>query len=76
MVLEIRIKQGSKTYMLSGIDNLEYICLQNSDINVKLKRMVYHFLKMQKRQVEISKYTNMYVLASDGGVDIPSLGDK
>jgi XTP/dITP diphosphohydrolase len=30
----------------------------------------------QKKAVELSKLTDMYVLASDGGVDIPGLGDK
>lgn len=29
-----------------------------------------------KKAVEISKHTNWYVFTSDGGVDIPSLGDK
>jgi len=30
----------------------------------------------EKKAIEISKLTNWYVLASDGGVDIPGLGDK
>lgn len=30
----------------------------------------------EKKAVEISKLTNWYVLASDGGVDIPGLGEK
>ncbi len=30
----------------------------------------------EKKAVEISKLTNRYVLASDGGVDIPGLGKK
>jgi len=29
-----------------------------------------------KKAVEISKHTNWYVFTSDGGVDIPGLGDK
>lgn len=29
-----------------------------------------------KKAIEISKHTDWYVLTSDGGVDIPSLGDK
>lgn len=30
----------------------------------------------RKKAVEISKHTDWYVLTSDGGVDIPGLGDK
>lgn len=30
----------------------------------------------EKKAIEISKFTNWYVLASDGGIDIPGLGQK
>lgn len=70
-------KAGVMKYMLSGIDNLEIYFLKDSDINVEVEENGLSLSEnAQKKAVEISKYTDMYVLASDGGVDIPSLGDK
>ena len=50
---------------------------KDSDINIEVEEDGLSLSEnAQQKAVEISKYTNMYVLASDGGVDIPSLGDK
>ena len=70
-------KAGVMKYMLSDIDNLKIYLLKDSDINIEVEEDGLSLSEnAQKKAVEISKYTDMYVLASDGGVDIPSLGDK
>lgn len=47
------------------------------DLNVKVEEDQPTLIKnAEKKAIEISKLTDWYVLASDGGVDIPGLGKK
>ena len=70
-------KAGVMEYILKGIENVNIHFLKDTDINVDVDED-QDSLKgnAEKKAVEISKFTDMYVLTSDGGVDIPGLGDK
>lgn len=64
-------------YMLDGIGDVKVHLLKDFDINVEVEEDGISLVEnAQKKALEISKHTNMYVLTSDGGVDIPSLGDR
>lgn len=70
-------KAGVMEYMLKGIQNVNIYLLKDTGINIEVEEDGSSLLEnAQKKAVEISKHTDMYVLTSDGGVDIPALGDK
>lgn len=70
-------KAGVMEYMLSDIDNVKIHLLKDSNINIEIEEDGPSLIEnAKKKAIEISKYTDWYVLTSDGGVDIPSLGSK
>jgi len=70
-------KSGEMEYLLTGIPNVNIHFLQDTDINLNIEEDGKSLTEnAEKKAIEISKHTDMYVLASDGGVDIPGLGDK
>ncbi len=70
-------KAGEMEYMLKDIPNVEMYFLKDTDINLDIEEDGKTLIEnAEKKAIEISKYTDMYVLTSDGGVDIPGLGDK
>lgn len=51
--------------------------LEKTDLNINVDEDQKTLIKnAEKKSVELSKLTDWYVLASDGGVDIPGLGKK
>jgi len=70
-------KSGEMEYLLTGIHNVNIHFLKDTDINLNVEEEGKTLTEnAQKKAIEISKHTDMYVLASDGGVDIPGLGDN
>jgi len=70
-------KSGEMEYLLTGIPNVNIHFLQDTDINLNIEEDGKSLTEnAEKKAIEISKHTDMYVLASDGGTDIPGLGDK
>ncbi len=70
-------KAGEMEYLLEGIPNVNICFLKDTDIDLNIEEDGESLTEnAQKKAIEISKHTDMYVLASDGGVDIPGLGDK
>lgn len=70
-------KAGVMKYMLSGMDDVKIHLLKDSNINIEIEEDGSSLIEnAKKKAIEISKYTDWYVLTSDGGVDIPSLGSK
>jgi len=70
-------KSGEMEYLLTGIPNVNIHFLKDTDINLNIEEDGKSLTEnAEKKAIEISKHTNMYVLASDGGVDIPGLGDR
>jgi len=70
-------KAGVMEYMLSDIDDVKIHFLKDSNINIEIEEDGPSLIENAKKKArEISKYTDWYVLTSDGGVDIPSLGSK
>ena len=70
-------KAGVMEYMLSDIDDVKIHFLKDSNINIEIEEDGPSLIEnAKKKAIEISKYTDWYVLTSDGGVDIPSLGSK
>jgi len=70
-------KSAEMVSFLEGVDNIEIHSL--GEINEKIKvEEDQDSLKGNavKKAIEISKCTDYFVLASDGGVDIPGLGKK
>ena len=64
-------------YMLKDIPDINIHFLKDMDIDINVEEDESTLLgNAKKKAVEISKLTKMYVLTSDGGVDIPSLGSK
>jgi inosine/xanthosine triphosphate pyrophosphatase family protein len=72
--------QYKATEMVSFLDNLPGINIHHwKEFGLEIKiREDQPTLKKnaEKKAIEISKLTNWYVLASDGGFDIPGLGKK
>jgi len=63
--------------LLEGLHDLKIHYLAELDLNLKIEEEQNTLKKNAgKKALEISKFTKWYVLASDGGVDIPALGDK
>lgn len=70
-------KSGEMEYLLKDIPNVNIYLLKDTDINLDIEEDGKTLIEnAEKKAIEISKHTDMYVLASDGGVDIPGLGDK
>ncbi len=64
-------------YFLKGIPNVSIHFLKDMDIDVEVEEDGVTLKEnAEKKAKELSKYTDMYVLASDAGNDIPSLGDR
>ena len=66
--------------MISFLDNYPGVNIhtwEELDLNIKVEENQPTLRKnAEKKAIEISKFTDWYVFASDGGVDIPGLGDK
>lgn len=63
-------------YYLEGIDGVKVHFLKDQDIQVDVLENGNTLEEnAQKKAIEISKKTDFFVLASDGGVDIPALGE-
>lgn len=70
-------KIGEMMYMLKDIENIDIHLLKDTDINLNIEENGNSLKEnAEKKAKEISKYTNMYVLTSDGGMNIPGLGSK
>lgn len=70
-------KAGVMEYMLSDIDGVNIHFLKDSNIDIEIEEDGSSLIdNAKKKAIEISKYTDWYVLTSDGGVDIQSLGSK
>lgn len=70
-------KAGEMEYMLEGIFKLEIHFLKDMDLNLEIEEDGKSLIEnARKKAIEISKHTDMYVLTSDGGVDIPKLDNK
>jgi len=62
---------------LDGLPGINVHFWKELSLEVKVEEDQLTLLKnAEKKAVEISKLTDWYVLASDGGVDIPGLGKK
>ena len=72
--------QYKVTEMASFLGNLPGVNIhfwEELDLKIKVEENQPTLLRnAEKKAIEISKLTNWYVLASDGGVDIPGLGKK
>lgn len=70
-------KVGELLHYLEGLDNLKIHLLKDQDIQVNVVESGSSLEEnAQKKAIEISKKTKFLTLASDGGVDIPVLGEK
>lgn len=70
-------KAGVMEYILKDSPNIQIYFLKDTDIDVDVEEDGDTLIdNARKKAVEISKHTDMYVLTSDGGVDIPGLKDK
>lgn len=70
-------KAGEMEYMLKDTLGVKIHFLKDTDIDLDVEEDGSTLIEnASKKAVEISKHTDMYVLTSDGGVDIPGLGDK
>ena len=64
-------------YFLKDLKGIKIHFLGETKINVSVDEDQPTLkANAEKKAVEISKHTDWYVLTSDGGVDIPGLGDK
>lgn len=72
--------QYKATEMVSFLGNLSNVnihLLEDLDLETNIEEDQPTLLKnAEKKAIEISKLTDWYVLASDGGVGIPGLGNK
>ena len=64
-------------FFLEGLPGINIRFWEDLDLKIKVDEN-QPTLKMnaEKKAIEISKLTNWHVIASDGGIDIPGLGDK
>lgn len=70
-------KATEMVYLLGKHKELEVHFLKDINLEIKIKEDQLTLMKnAEKKAVEISKLTDWYILTSDGGVDIPGLGDK
>ena len=72
-----KYKATEMVSLLGKFPNLNIHYLADLNLNIKIDENQKTLKKnAEKKAVEISKLTDFYVLASDGGVDIPGLGKK
>jgi inosine/xanthosine triphosphate pyrophosphatase family protein len=70
-------KSAEMDSLLEGLDGIKIHYLDELDLGIKVQEDQNSLIgNASKKAMEISKHTDCYVLASDGGVDIPGLGDK
>lgn len=70
-------KKEEMIWFLGGSPKIKIHSLDELKINIKVEENESSLIKnAEKKAKEISKLTNHYVLASDGGVDISGLGNK
>jgi inosine/xanthosine triphosphate pyrophosphatase family protein len=70
-------KKGEMIWFLGENPNIKIYSLDDLKINIKVDENERSLLNnAEKKAKKISKYTNYYVLASDGGNNIPGLKDK
>ncbi len=69
-------KADEMLYYLDGVEgiNIHFLKDQSIDVDVLEDENTLEE-NAQKKAIEISKKTDFFVLASDGGVDIPALGE-
>lgn len=68
-------KIDEMVYLLEGIEDLKIHLLENQNINIQVKEEGKTLKENAQRKArEISKETDFFTFASDGGVDIPALG--
>ena len=70
-------KSAEMISFLEGVNNIKIHSIDEIEGENKVEED-QNSLKgnANKKAIEISKHTNYFVLTSDGGVDIPGLGDK
>jgi len=72
-----KYKATEMVSFLGSYSGVNLHMLEDSDIKIKVEEDQSTLKKnAEKKAIEISKLTDWYVLASDGGVDIPGLGEK
>ncbi len=70
-------KAGELLHYLEGLENVKTHLLKEQNIEIDVVEDGESLEEnAKKKAVEISKKTNFLTLASDGGVDIPALGDN
>lgn len=70
-------KKGEMIWFLGKNLKLNIHSLDELSINVKVEENESSLIKNAKKKAkEFSKLTDYYVLASDGGINIPGLGNK
>jgi len=70
-------KATEMAYFLKDIKGIKIYFLNETKITVSVDEDEATLrANAEKKAVEISKHTDWYVLTSDGGVDIPGLGDN
>ncbi len=63
-------------FYLEGVEKINIHLLKNQNIDVKVKEDGKSLREnAEKKAIEISKRTDFFTLASDGGVEIPALGE-
>lgn len=72
-----KYKTAEMVFLLGEFPSLIIHFLDESNLNIKVEEDQKTLRKnAEKKAVEISKLADFYVLTSDGGVDIPGLGEK
>ena len=72
-----RAKAAEMKYLLSGLAGVKIRDFGELEQSIKIEEDQSTLkANAEKKAIEISKLTDWYVLASDGGVAIPSLGKK
>lgn len=70
-------KKNEMIWFLGSNPKIKIHSLDEVNLNIKVDENEGSLIKnAEKKAREISKLTDYYVLASDGGVDIPGLGNK
>lgn len=70
-------KKGEMIWFLGDNPKIKIHFLDELNLNINIEEDGESLIKnAEKKAKEISKYTDFYVLTSDGGVDIPGLGER
>jgi len=70
-------KKGEMIWFLGDNPKIKIHFLDEFNLNIKVEEDKESLIKTaEKKAKEISKHTDFYVLTSDGGVDIPGLGER